>query len=184
MPNTSTPNQERFIKSLIGQRELNESATAAVTTARLAWQNGNFTKQSASRLIDQLKRLPYSAAAKSVDYTPAEDPEVGVYQGPAGEGDLIRVYKSKRNGRALAKRIFAREGAKPEYQYMGMAQRFITAEHRRLSLEEVGELGKAWDHCLLCGMRLNDPVSVDRGVGPVCAKKYVSAPSMATMVTT
>jgi hypothetical protein len=58
------------------------------------------------------------------------------------------------------------------YHYLGAAARHLPTTARRLSLAEVGAMGKTFDHCLTCGRRLDDPESVDRGIGPVCAKKY------------
>ena len=73
----------------------------------------------------------------------------------------------------LVKAVEVDEGV--QYTYLGAASRKLPADAPRLTLDEVGDLGKTFDHCLCCGRRLDDPESVDRGVGPVCARKYEAA---------
>ena len=41
----------------------------------------------------------------------------------------------------------------------------------KLTVEQAGALGHECGHCVLCGRFLNDPESVARGIGPVCAGK-------------
>lgn len=40
-----------------------------------------------------------------------------------------------------------------------------------LTVEQAGSLGHECGHCVICGRFLNDPESVARGIGPVCATK-------------
>jgi hypothetical protein len=98
----------------------------------------------------------------------SEEPEAGVYR--RNDGELFRVYFGQQSGHMLAKHIRFLEG-EVDYMYSGAA-RLVVKNAVRLSLEEVGQLGVASGSCLVCGRRLDDPESVDRGIGPVCAAKY------------
>lgn len=37
--------------------------------------------------------------------------------------------------------------------------------------EYLAEVGREWGNCCFCGLLLTDPESVERGYGPVCARK-------------
>jgi hypothetical protein len=135
--------------------------------ARLAQkiQDEALDSLTASKTIEWLLAQPKVEVAKAS----SEEPEAGVWM--ALDGTLIRVYLGQQSKRMLAKRInLDPEGV--SYEYVGAAARVITSTDRRLSLSEVGSLGRTFDHCLCCGARLDDPESVDRGIGPVCAKRY------------
>jgi hypothetical protein len=45
------------------------------------------------------------------------------------------------------------------------------SETSRLTLDECKAIGKAIGRCVVCGARLTDPASVERGIGPICANK-------------
>jgi hypothetical protein len=94
----------------------------------------------------------------------------GVYQDE--HLNLFRVYFGQQSKMLLVKEIQLDAFGELVYKYRGSAARIVQPHWHRLSLEEVGKLGQAWDHCLNCGRRLDDPESVDRGIGPVCAKNY------------
>lgn len=142
---------------------LNERDTCGTPYAMHSVAPAHLTSRQASDAITVLMTLP--RAFKST--TPAQELQAGVYE---ADGHLYRVYLGQQSGAMLVKSVELDEGV--EYRYLGKADRCLPKDARRLSLEEVGDLGKAWDHCLICGRRLDDPESVDRGIGPVCAKRY------------
>ena len=45
------------------------------------------------------------------------------------------------------------------------------SEANRLTLDQCKEIGKAIGRCVVCGARLTDPASVERGIGPICATR-------------
>lgn len=151
-----------FIKSLLAERDASDFSII-VENCRTRAVAGLLTSEEASTLIGLLQTLPRKAAAEA----PAAEPEAGIYQ---ADGRVYRVYLGQQAGRMLVKEVLMSGGV--TYQYLGSAARCLPAGAIRLSVEEVGSLGKAWDHCLCCGRRLDDPESVDRGIGPVCAKTY------------
>lgn len=136
-------------------------AREALDNLRSLWQEGRANKMSASAVISAMKAAPTKASA---------EPEAGVYVSEES-GEYLRVYLGQESGHMLAKQIFIEEG-EVSYTYLGAARRYLTPDYRRCTLEEAGSLGKASGICIHCGRLLNDPESVDRGIGPICAGKY------------
>lgn len=48
---------------------------------------------------------------------------------------------------------------------------YILSPDMMMTLEEAKSVGKAYGICCVCGAQLEDPKSVERGLGPWCAKK-------------
>ena len=176
--NTMTKAQCDFIVHLKDEKDLSlkwdgvpsspsyfsTEALGALTNLQNLWREGRATKMDASRVISILKDAPAKASPG------AGDPEAGVYV--SGEsGEYLRVYLGQESGHMLAKQIHLEEG-EVSYTYLGAARRYLTPDYRRCTLEEAGSLGKASGICIHCGRRLDDPESVDRGIGPICAGKY------------
>lgn len=167
---TTWASQKQFdlIKSLLSERVLDADLEELVSAARALAVEGLLESRRASELIDAL----FAAPRKTEQ---AEEPEAGVY---VVNGDhYVRVYHGQQSGRMLAKRIHMEQDGGEwtvSYEYLGAASRVLvpSATPQRLSIEEVGSLGITTNHCLICGHRLDDPESVDRGIGPVCAAKY------------
>lgn len=178
----ATQKQFDFIKRLLAERVLDDEHTAWVEGARQEAMAGRLASQSASSLIDSLLTLPKRTthsplSCEHPDGEPCNptEPEAGIY---VIHGDhYVRVYHGQQSGRMLAKRIsWEQDGDETfvSYEYLGLASKVLVpaATPERLPLEEVGSLGIATNHCLICGRRLDDPESVDRGIGPVCAANY------------
>lgn len=165
----ATQKQFDLIKKLIAERELDMELSDWVEEDRRSAVAGTLSSYAASLLIDALLNAPRRESA------PAEEPEAGIY---VAFGDhYIRVYHGQQSGRMLAKRISWEtdgDNTTVSYEYLGLASRVLTpdATPERLSIEEVGSLGITTNHCMICGRRLDDPESVDRGIGPVCAANY------------
>lgn len=173
--NTTYPaslKQQEFITRLLGERDTTGTAYEGWTPN---WNRS--TSKAASLVITYLLTLPKKQA-------PADTPELeaGIYSNidsvGAQDATFMRVYLGQQSGKMLAKEITHHsDGPLAEDQYLvmdyrGAASRYVTEGFRRLSLEEVGRWGVTTNHCLICGRRLDDPESVDRGIGPVCATKY------------
>ena len=157
--------QVDFIARLLGERDLTGTRYEGHTTVPA------LTKQQASAAITDLLALPKAERATERANAEGQQYEAGVYEQPL-TGRLFRVYLGQQSGNLLVKEIIVDEDG-VGYAYLGTAQRIFGGMIvRRLSLAEVGSMGKTFDHCLMCGRRLDDPTSVDRGIGPVCAAKY------------
>ena len=166
----ATQKQFSFIKSLLADREISAELQHNVDIERGNAQRGVMTAVRASALIDTLLAQP----KKTEGSVATQEMEAGVYS-YAGD-QYVRVYLGQQSGKMLAKRIHIVNDDNEwvvSYEYLGLASKVLAGtDPQRLSLEEVGSMGLAFNHCLICGRRLDDPESVDRGVGPVCASKY------------
>lgn len=160
-----TDKQVQFIARLVASRALDPRLTVMVDEARTAVMAGRFSSADASCVIDNLLDAPEKPVSRPV----ADEPEAGVYRDAAGR--LLRVYRGQQSGRMLAKEVCVGEEYDVGYRYVGTAAGLV-CEQQRLSLEEVGKMGIATGECIVCGRRLDDPESVDRGIGPVCAANY------------
>lgn len=169
----ATEKQFNFLLTLVNER--GPEAKIYVDTQLTAWKVQHpreLTASAMSSVIGVVKDMPKPKASTNATSTPVQsEPEAGIYRSNE-DGTLLRVYKGQQSGKMLAKEIGRHSDGTVGYEYLGMASRFLNEHFVRLTLAEVGALGKAWDHCLICGARLDNPESVDRGVGPVCAARY------------
>lgn len=126
-----------------------------------------------SRKIDWLTRQPREQRDVSAGVTP------GVYE----VGDAVFVVKPNRSKTALyAKRLVeiggrrlteAGERANIEFVYAPGAVAAIRPEHR-MTAERARTLTLVYGRCLNCGRHLKAAESVERGIGPVCAKAFAA----------
>lgn len=93
--------------------------------------------------------------------------ECGIYR----NGDGVFRVKQSKAGRFYAERFVPNADSKSErFCYERGAIYGLTPEHR-LTLAQAVELGAQHGVCVVCGAELTDPTSIERGIGPVCAKK-------------
>jgi hypothetical protein len=149
--NPATDKQKTFVRTLLAERAGNEVVEAQRRLLNVARESGNLTADLVSRAITVLLEIPK---------TPAAEVEAGVYV--LANGNLARVYLGQQSGGMLLKEVV--DG---ELEYRGKAERFL-AGSRKATIEEVGNWGRTTGTCLVCTRRLDDPESVDRGIGPVC----------------
>jgi hypothetical protein len=159
--------QMAFLRSLISQRDYYSLVEA--DRRKVDWINSSDdhrpTSKGASELIETLKGTSYapkSEQPKSVDL------EMGMYR--KADGTMYRVYQGRESGRMLAKRLVPDGNDGWEFEYAGMAPRFVTADER-MSLDEAKAWGAQFGTCCVCAALLTDPESVARGIGPVCGSR-------------
>lgn len=155
------------------QREADTIAT--VTDPAEAAETIEVTKREASAAIDFLFAVPRAPRPERVTSS-AADPEVGMYRTP--DGTIYRCYLGQQSGRNLIKRVvdtgttyIDRRGQVRrvyEYKYVGAAAHALPADAVRMTLDEAKAWGRMTSTCCVCAARLDDPESVDRGIGPVC----------------
>lgn len=93
--------------------------------------------------------------------------ECGIYRNDNG---VFRVKQGKA-GRFYAERFVPDAERKSErFSYERGAIFGLTPAHR-ITLAQAVELGAQHGVCVVCGAELTDPTSIERGIGPVCAKK-------------
>jgi len=151
MSKPASDKQVAFLTSLVSERVYE----GAIDLATL-------TSAEASNLIGQLLNAPRKAGT-SASYERIT--EEGVYQN--AEGDIFRVQRSRESGNLYAKRLNVFEGG---FVYEQGALRNIKPSDR-LSVEQAKALGVQYGFCVVCGILLTDPKSVEQGIGPVCIKR-------------
>jgi hypothetical protein len=163
--------QLALIAKLLDSKELNPAMDAALRD-RL---DEGVTKGDASAMIEWLFQAPRKQTA--AESAPVGEPvaEAGIYE---RDGVAYKVQKSAA-GRFYAK-VLVINGAKrltevgevisASYEYEAGAVNRISAADK-VSPERARELGTLSSVCVVCGTKLEDAKSVERGIGPVCAKR-------------
>lgn len=163
---------EEYLLHLAGTRRLDRLGTCGeerLENVGAMLENGQLTRAAVSRLIDELRAAPY------------DDPEVlvgpGVYR---RDGTIYAVRKNRTNARLHARRLVeiggrrlteAGEVVNVDFVYDRDALHELRPEHQ-MTLEEARPFIIRYGRCLFCGTELKAAESVDRGVGPVCIKRY------------
>ena len=160
MVNTITEKQTALLTRLTAERDIDNN-DLRLEELRHRYREGIATVQDASAVISWLLSSPKKHA----------DIEAGIYQSESGA--LYRVYLGQNSGRMLCKQVVLDALGDFSYEYVGRADLYMPTA-RRLTRQEVAEytLSYGITHCLVCGRRLDDPESVDRGIGPVCWENY------------
>ena len=120
----------------------------------------SLSSAEASALIGQLLNAPRKSGASFERVS-----EEGMYRN--AEGDIYRVQTSRESGNLYAKRLDVFEGG---FVYEPGAIRKVKPSDR-LSVAEAKALGVQYGFCIVCGILLTDPKSVEQGIGPVCIKR-------------
>jgi hypothetical protein len=161
--------QLTYIRALIADRtEAMELHGYAVSDAQLLM----LSTVGASRTIDRLKLLPMNATAtKKTFKTVHPGIEPGMY---VMDEQVIKVVPSQRTDRLyVAVLQEAAEGESSSFVSKGKLHLLydLRPEHK-LTKEHAAEYGKIYGRCCCCGKLLTVPLSVERGIGPVCWDNY------------
>lgn len=159
----ATDKQLDLIKKLIDERS---EALAAAGVAITEYQLLTLSKLGASRTIDKLFKLPKNAKAKSSKSVhPGITP--GMY---LMDTEVIKVIPSQKDGRLYVAVLKKKEeGVASSFVSKGQLHLLykLTPEHR-MTAEQASCYGSIFGRCACCGKLLTVPLSVERGVGPVC----------------
>lgn len=79
--------------------------------------------------------------------------------------NVIEAYHTNK-GFLVARTIV--NGKKGEY----LGKKGLIGLGRKLTLEQAKEYGRKTGVCISCGAELTDPVSIEAGIGPICATKW------------
>lgn len=159
-------NQIKFLLVLVGQRivtpDMTPEAKAELLAKSESWARGATTRAVCIQ-IDRLKALPHTAPAVTAPAAPSVV-EPGFY---LLDGDIVKVQKSQA-GRFYAKTLIV---STKRFEYApGVVHKLTPAD--LLTVEQAAKFGHATGICAVCARDLSDPVSVERGIGPVCIKKF------------
>ncbi len=149
MTKPASDKQVAFINSLLSERVF----SPAVEVSQL-------TSVQASALITELLNAPRKVGGVAV----ARITELGMYRN--AEGDIYKVQRSRQSGNLYAKRLDIIAG----FVYEQGALKKITPSDR-MSVEQAKEFGVQYGFCVVCGLLLTDPKSVEQGIGPICIKR-------------
>jgi hypothetical protein len=152
----ATESQISYAQSLLASREVSDTFRATIGDITV------LSKREASTLIDTLRSFPY-APRESRTTAPVVALEVGVY---FKEGVVYRVKISQSSGRPYATKLVG-----GSFQYDPSYIRAISANDK-MTLEQACDYGLQFGVCVACGRELTDEVSVARGIGPVCARRF------------
>lgn len=166
--------QVDLIGRLFNEREW-DSPLIAQTLALETYED-DFGGKEASALIDLLLKLPRAgtrarkAQQEATNQRLDEELEEGALYA-LGEGgvdsiDVYRVQRSKTSKKLYALRVLEEGGT--EYA-PGIVTRLDP--QRKLRLDEAQAWGRRTGTCCNCYAKLTNPVSVERGLGPVCASR-------------
>lgn len=175
-----TEGQMRFMCSLVEQKLAPGSDLAVAILGKV----DSLTKIEAKRHLDDLQKLPNYIAPAAAGETPARRnaPEVeadGMYRNPE-TGDIFKVQIAHHGSGKLYAKILVKldepeikRGKEAHYEFV-MARGAIMAikPEWRLTREDAAEFGHLYGCCMRCGAVLTDEASIERGIGPDCAKKF------------
>ena len=152
----ATESQISYAQSLLATREVSDSFRATLGDITV------LSKREASALIDSLRSFPYLPREPRTS-APVSTLEVGVYY---KNGDVYRVKISQTSGRPYAMKLVGRS-----FVYDSSYIRAISADDK-MTLDQACDYGIQFGVCCVCGRELTDEVSVSRGIGPVCARRF------------
>jgi hypothetical protein len=138
---------------VVGEVVAEMTEDQGVTITGRTWDPTMVTKR-----FDNVESIPMPAA-EPFAFADKQLHEVG--------GEVYRVKVSKTSGRPYAERLISDSG-KPVWAYTPGAMNRLGPD-TLMSEDRRAELGRIMVHCLDCGAHLTHPISVARGIGPVCS---------------
>ena len=85
------------------------------------------------------------------------------------EDEIYQVVRSKA-GRLSAKVLVGTQsGGRWEYEAGAIAK---LKPEMRMSIDDAKKYGKETGSCLVCGRTLTNPISIENGIGPICAERF------------
>lgn len=196
MARYASTKQLGFLRKLIDEKRLTDDEYTRYNNAI----DPSLTGQQASRMIDTLMALPRKSAA--VVREPRRDAPEGMHRLSDGKIYKVQraVHGS---GNLYAKRLDVTvlctghldESAYPsafdaplvycadanecpnrwveaEFVYARGAMRLLS-ESTRMTLDDAKAFGALYNTCCACGRTLTDETSVENGIGPICAKRFM-----------
>jgi len=168
MPNTyaATEKQVSYLESLLRNREVDEDAANMMKDAiakGIDWK-------LASAFIQQLVVCPFRQRM------PASSPitEDGMYRMPNGAIYKVQFNKAQGDGRRMYAKLLVMERDeyndtwKAHFEYEKGVVYKLTPE-MRMTIEQAKEFGALYGTCCVCGRTLTNEVSIEAGIGPICA---------------
>jgi len=168
-----TEPQFNYLRDLCNRREVPSEIQELASTVKV----GDFKGYDVSKAIDTAKACGWRRVKATAmipenveNPTPiAQIAEKGYYE---YEGAIYCVAPSKQNPTRTIAKVLRNEGHRGVWDFArGMIYR-LKPEHR-ISLDRAKSFGHMYGFCMICGRTLTDPKSVEAGIGPVCAKRFM-----------
>lgn len=163
--------QEAYLKSLLNTKVIPFELFEKVANI----DYNTITIKTASGLIDILKNQPLKTKEGELPESDVNGNNIPTKKEPAKcgfyfyENSVYNVVASKQ-GNNYAK-LLIHDGNKGRWDYIkGMVN--VLNESHLITLAAAKEFGKNHGFCMVCGRTLTDPVSVDAGIGPICAERF------------
>lgn len=171
----ATDSQMWLVRKLIAERDILSLLEADRSLVRRVEAGHAISKRDASHLIDELKATALGQSVSDNGFSRRRSAsgddwtrdDAGVY---LHDGTVYRVYYGQNSERMLVKKMVGERG-NHSWEYLGLAARFVNRDWR-VSLEEAKAWGRLTETCIRCGADLDVPESVERGIGPKCAKAF------------
>jgi hypothetical protein len=171
--------QVAYMRRLGDERALDESLAERLAGLLAAHETNQveITMEKASEIIDWLDKLPYKAGSGAPVST---DLDVSVLrEGRYAVGDVLFLVQKPEAGK-WAGWTFVKNGSdytderygsqRPGGTYRGSNADLLVSILED-PIEAMKHYGIITDHCGVCGRRLEDEVSVARGIGPICFER-------------
>lgn len=147
----------------------------SVEMVRTCWYGEQADKNTPATIATQLVQSGPDFTVKQdgaiVAHKPQPVTEPGMYQKP--NGVVYRVKISKKNGFPYAEKMVPGKFGKVTFEYVAYEIKTLTAD-MRMTVESASKIGAKYGACCVCGRTLTDTtknMSVQKGIGPVCATK-------------
>lgn len=164
--NPASAKQENFINSLRNK--------AANLNALTGEQTALFQKVLASEYVSKSEASYLITGLMKCEQKPlGEMAQPGYYV--KDNGDYLVVVENKNKTATYAKRLEVQKApgrrARARWVY-APGEGTLVAHMTPMTLVQAAKFGHLHGVCFVCCKALTDPASVQRGIGPVCAKKF------------
>lgn len=173
----ATQPQINYIAKLVSEKNTSHFGEDTLADLIEFKETGTLPKKHASQLIDSLLAAPKKQAV-TAGAIPALIP--GIYLAP--NGDVIKVKKTKDGQRMYAQVMVSKSGGErinlndeviPNFDFVytpGLITHLTPA--MQMSLEDAKAFYTKTGRCMNCKKELKVAASIEKGLGPVCAKMF------------
>ena len=165
----ATLNQVKFIGRLFDEKQLDDEATARLD--KVLQHSNELQMEQAGKIIDWLLLQPdkQGMTITGLDLSSMDEGRYAV-------GDVLFLVQAPKAGKWDGW-VFVKNGSEYTDEKFGSQKpgRGYYGSHEDLlsvvlddPLAAMQHYGKLTDHCAVCGRKLEDDLSVERGIGPVC----------------
>lgn len=170
--------QMNYLSDLMGrvpnwENTVDADDLATLNTYRAC--EGHMDGQTASRMISALSAAAPARTARPhnrANQTGRCEAKPGFY---VVGGTVYRVKSNKAGTHTYAERLTVADHHGSWTYAPGVGRDMAADGLAPLTVEEAARMGHHYGVCVVCGRELTDGKSVERGIGPVCAKKLAPA---------